>query len=82
MKRLINWIKKKRINLVKEPGWITVMQSVDIHSIEIAKMRLEDEGIRCIVFNQKDSSYNAFGYIYLQVFVEDVERAKELLENE
>lgn len=82
MKRLINWIRKKQISLIKEPGWVTVVQSIDIHSIEIARMRLEEEGIECIVFNQKDSSYHAFGYIYLQVRIEDIERAKEILENE
>lgn len=82
MKRLINWIKKRRISLVKEPGWLTVAQSIDNHLIEIKKMRLEDEGIQCILFNQKDSSYNAFGYVYLQVRAEDFERAKEILADE
>lgn len=42
-------------------------------------MNLEDHGISVILFDQRDSSYNAFGYIYLNVRVHDKDKALELL---
>lgn len=42
-------------------------------------MQLEDEGISCVVFDQRDSSYNAFGYLYLQVQRKDEQRAREIV---
>lgn len=53
---------------------------MDEYAIRIKKLRLEDEGIKCIIFDQRDSSYNAFGYVYLQVHSSDEQRAKEILE--
>lgn len=42
-------------------------------------MKLEEEGIKVLVFDQRDSSYNAFGYVYLQVHKQNVERAEQIL---
>lgn len=83
------WIRKilkkatlKNIRLSKESSWVTIMDSTDEYSVHIIKLRLEDEGIPAVIFNQRDSSYNAFGYIYLQVRKEDEERALKLLNSE
>jgi hypothetical protein len=55
------------MKLVSEPSWVTVFQSTDEFEIRIKKLQLEDEGIPVSIFDQRDSSYNAFGYIYLNV---------------
>lgn len=70
------------IKLAKEPKWTTVFQSQDEYMVSIQRLKLEDEKIPVIQFNQRDSSYNAFGYIYLQVPTEMVEKATQLIENE
>ena len=70
------------IKLVKEPKWTTVYQSADEYMVTIQKLKLEDAEIPVIQFNQQDSSYNAFGYIYLQVPTELTDKATQIIENE
>ena len=84
--REVNWIKRilakrelKKIKLTKESPWVVIYQSSEEISLRIHQTVLEDNEIKTFVFNQQDSSYNAFGYHYLQVLREDVERARELL---
>ncbi len=64
---------------MNEPEWVTVEESTDEYSIRIKKLLLEDEGIPAILFDQRDSSYNAFGYIYLKVHKENESKARKLL---
>jgi len=64
---------------VKTPRWESIYQSTEEYSVRIKKLALDDAGIPNMIFDQRDSSYNAFGYIYLQVMIEDVERANEIL---
>jgi len=42
-------------------------------------MKLENEGIRVMIFDQRDSSYNTFGYIYINVQQEDLIKAQEII---
>lgn len=58
------------MKLVPEPRWKTVYQTKNELSIRILKMTLESEGIPVMIFDQRDSSYNSFGDMYLQVPVE------------
>ena len=67
------------MKLVKEPNWQTVFQSTDEIEIRIKKLKLEDEGIPVMIFDQLDSSYNAFGYIYLNVHTANIDKAIEIL---
>lgn len=67
---------------MNESDWVTVDQSLDEYSIRINKIRLEDEGIPAILFDQRDSSYNAFGYIYLKVHKENESKALKLLNSD
>ena len=60
--------------------WVSVFQSSQVHIVEIIKLRLEDEGIKVQVWNQVDSSYNAFGYIHLNVLEENQEKALKIIE--
>ena len=67
------------MKLVKEPSWESVFQSTDEYEVRIKKLKLEDEDIPAVIFDQRDSSYNAFGYLYLNVHIENVKKAKKIL---
>ena len=66
--------------MVKEPNWVTILQSTDEFVVRIYKMKLEAHEIPVSIFDQRDSSYNAFGYIYLNVLAKDEKIALELME--
>ncbi len=82
MKRLQRIWSSWMIKLVKEPKWTTIFQSADEYMVSIQKLKLEDAEIPVIEFNQQDSSYNAFGYIYLQVPTELIDKATQIIDNE
>jgi hypothetical protein len=65
---------------VKEPNWVTIYQSTDEYIVRIYKMKLEAHEIPVSIFDQRDSSYNAFGYLYLNVRPQDEKIALELIE--
>ncbi len=65
---------------MKEPNWVTIYQSTDEYIVRIYKMKLEAHEIPVSIFDQRDSSYNAFGYLYLNVRPQDEKIALELIE--
>lgn len=69
-----------RTKLVIEPKWVSVYDSHEEYTVHIKKLALEDAGIPVTIFDQRDSSYNAFGYIYLHVPKEFKEKALQVLE--
>ena len=73
------WTALRKIKLTKEPQWISIYQANDEYSIRIFKLTLENNRIPALIFDQRDSSYNSFGYVYLQVKVEDKDKAIKLL---
>lgn len=77
--KLIQRLRSRQVSLTKESPWVTVFESSDEFVIRINKLRLEDEEIPVIIFDQRDSSYNNFGLIYLKVQRQDEERALEIL---
>ena len=82
---LIQKIKAKltvlRMKLVPETNFVTVYQGTNEYSARIFKLKLEDAGIPVIIVDERDSSYNAFGYVYLKVQRENEEIATELIED-
>ena len=63
--------------------WISVYQSPEEYIAHIKKLILEDAGIEVRFSDQRDSSYNNFGYVHLQVKKKFEEQAQLLLkENE
>ena len=68
------------MKLVKESRWISIYQSLEPYTVEIFKLKLEDEGIPVIIWDERDSSYNAFGYVHLQVKSEFKEQAKAIID--
>lgn len=72
----------RKVKLTKETRWMTVYLSKNDALVHIIKLKLESEGIPVMIFDQRDSSYNSFGDIYVQVQNEHIEKAKELIGNE
>jgi len=64
---------------VKENKWVTIYQTTDEYSVRIKKTQLDDHNIPAVIFDQRDSSYNAFGFIYLNVLKENEAEARNLL---
>lgn len=79
LRNLIQKWKSLQTSLVSEKDWVTVLESTDEFSVRIEKLKLEGEGIPVMIFDQRDSSYNSFGYIYLNVKKENEEAARKLL---
>ncbi len=81
---LLKKIKLKWINfstrLVPEKTVVTIHKGTDEFSARILKLKLEDENIPVQFIDERDSSYNAFGYVYLKVLAKDEERAKKIIE--
>lgn len=69
----------KKVKLIQQPKWTTVFQTRDEFSLRIIKLRLEDEAIPVMIFDQRDSSYTTFGDIYIQVPLEYEQRALDLI---
>jgi len=59
--------------------WVTVLSTGDIYYSSIYKNALENERIPVMVIDQRDSSYNTFGLIHIQVLKEDVIKAQKIL---
>ncbi len=70
----------RKVKLVQAPRWTTVYLTKDEVSLRIVKLKLENEGIPVMIFDQRDSSYNAFGDIYIQVQTELKEKALAIIE--
>jgi RNase H-fold protein (predicted Holliday junction resolvase) len=70
-----------QMKLVKEIPWLSIYQSLEPFSIEIFKLKLEAEGIPVRVWDERDSSYNAFGYVHLQVKSEFKDQAKAIIDS-
>lgn len=64
-----------------EKNWKKVYSSSFEHKMEIAQAVLEDEGIKSVIINKKDSFY-LFGELELYVHADQVLRAKQILKKE
>jgi hypothetical protein len=42
-------------------------------------MQLQEAGVPAVIFDQRDSSYQAFGYIYLKVQRNELDKARKIL---
>jgi hypothetical protein len=62
-------------------NWISVFSTHQAHQAEIVKTLLEEEELKPVVINKKDSSYK-FGYYEVFVLQEEAFKAANLIENE
>jgi hypothetical protein len=65
-------------------AWVTVLTVSYPQQLWVIRTKLESEGVQCFVKNELTvQAYNfysnAIGGVKLQVFQEDVERAREIL---
>lgn len=58
---------------------VKIYSNNDFHSVHLLKALLNDEGITCIILNQKDSAYHMIGEEELYVNPDDVIRALEVI---
>jgi len=65
--------------LIPEPEWVTIFESRDEYVVRIKHMQLVEAEVPAVIFDQRDSSYQAFGYLYLKVRREHLEKAHEIL---
>ncbi len=64
-----------------EENWQKVYSSTFEHKLEIVKAVLEDEGIKSVIINKKDSAY-LFGELELYVHADDVLMSKRIINKE
>ncbi len=62
-----------------EKGWKEVFLTAHEYKAAIAIDVLENEGIKAVVINQHDSSYQSFGDFVVYVNEQDEQKALELL---
>ncbi|MFT5779646.1 MAG: hypothetical protein ACI837_002605 [Crocinitomicaceae bacterium] len=79
IKRIQNKLIRLKTNLVSEPEWVAVYQSPEEYTVHIKKLILDEADIPYRILDQRDSSYLAFGYVYLHVPKEMAEKAEQLL---
>ena len=79
MRKLKNQWTALRTKLIPEPEWETIFESRDEYVVRIKHMQLVEADIPAVIFDQRDSSYQAFGLLYLKVRHEHLEKAREIL---
>jgi hypothetical protein len=62
-----------------EEGWKTVFLTGEEYKANMAKDLLENEGIKAILMNQRDTAYQSFGNIEVYVQEADEQKALEIL---
>ncbi len=83
LKKMMKTIREQlatfNIKLFHEPRYVAVFRTKETHLISLYKLLLEEQDIPVVVFNQRDSSYNAFGDISLNVPRQFEEAAKKII---
>ena len=64
---------------MRQKKWSILKTSNQVFELEMMKGFLLENGINAVVMNKQDSSYQVFGEGELIVKKEDIQRAKELL---
>ena len=62
-------------------NWVSVFTTHQVHQAEIVKTLLEEEDLRPVIINKRDSSYK-LGYYEVFVLQEEALKATNLIENE
>ncbi len=62
-------------------GWVKVKEGEDRIAMRIASSVLEENDIKNVILDKKDSSYLMFGKVELYVQNEQVLKARRLLQN-
>ena len=60
-------------------NWTSVFETNQLYKAELIKDILCDNDIDAVILNQKDSSSNSFGEIYVMVNKEEKEKAEGII---
>lgn len=63
-----------------EKNWVKIFSTNQLHLIHLAKALLEEANIETVEINRQDSAYTLLGEIDLYVNLQDVVKARHLLE--
>ena len=73
--------KKKLIRKQKvERNWTKIFVSTNPNLVDLFIQLLEEQNIKSVAINKKDSSYTIFGNIELYVKDADMEKSKEIID--
>ena len=73
--------KKKLIRKQKvERNWTKIFVSTNPNLVDLFIQLLEEQNIKSVAINKKDSSYTIFGNIELYVKDTDMEKSKEIID--
>ncbi len=72
---------KKRKRGIMEKDWKCVYLSGHLYQAEIARDILENNGIKSVILNKKDSVYRTYGDIELYVHENNEQQALELIKD-
>ena len=61
-------------------NWVNILSSEDLFKIKIITQMLKNNKIDAVIINQKDSSYNLFGYSSIYVRRENLKKSVELIQ--
>ena len=64
-----------------EKGWTKILELGKEYRAELAKERLENEGITAVIFDHSDSSFPEVENVLIYVKDEDVEKAVEIVKD-
>ncbi len=64
-----------------EKGWVEIYGTAHEYKASMAKDLLENDGIKAVILNQRDSAYRTFGEFGVFVAEADKIKAVELLKN-
>ena len=70
---------KLMAKITPETNVSIVYQGTDEFVARILKTQLESADIEVSFVDERDSSYNAFGYIYLKVLKENKDKAEQII---
>ena len=63
-----------------EKNWVSIFSTNQTYLIQLAKAVLEEENIETVEINKQDSSYTILGGIELFVNIQDVVKARHLIQ--
>ena len=63
-----------------EKNWTKIFVSINPNLIDLFVSLLEEQNIKSVSINKKDSSYTIFGNIELYVKDTDMEKSKEIID--
>jgi len=69
------------VRITPETNVSIVYHGTDEFTARILKTKLEDSGIEVSFVDDRDSSYNAFGYVYLKVLNKNKQKAEQIIDS-